>query len=94
MKKQLKNLQNFYKATDHKLINRFICAVCGRFDLTADPIENFEKSTNLIVQNKEILNSHHLVNFTKHEYFVYPEFPELNGCVLDRDGFNISNYTV
>ena len=35
-----------------------------------------------------------LTNFKQHELFNFIDFPELNGCVLDTDGFNVSNHKV
>ncbi len=93
-KEQLENLREFYKATDHKFVNRVICSVCGTFDITTQSIQSFQRSPKILIDNKSILNSHHLINFKNHDFFNFTEFPELNGCVLDIDGFNASNHTV
>jgi len=90
---QLNNLKQFYLNTDHKFINRFICSVCGTFNLVSSKHKH-EYDYNILLRNDHHLKSSQLNDFSFHNDFIYETFPELNGLVLDRDGFIVENKKV
>jgi len=88
---QLKNLREFHQNFDYKLNHRIICSVCSRFYLTTTP-QQFVQPLTILFPNKIILSSDNLVDCPSDKsLFEYNQFPQLNGMVLDKDGFNTNN---
>lgn len=90
MSKQLENLKQFYYKTDHKFIHRIICTVCGRFFITSN-IKEYAQKYSILFKNKLTLSSDNLYDCPSQNLFQYEQFPQYNGMVLDKDGFNSDN---
>ena len=63
-----------------------MCSVCGTFSIEKN-LKQFQMTTDILVKNKSILSSENLFDFKFKDKFIYPNNPELNDMVLDKDGF-------
>jgi hypothetical protein len=87
-------LRRYNNKTDYRQLNRFICCVCGRFVIR--PIaETNQYDLKILIDNRDHLIKDVLYDLPDSFKFEYgDDFSELNGLVLDADGFNVINNKV